>query len=344
LQYEPGIFSSIEEIKEVAKLVKKKDKLLTVHSRASSALSGTYPLKLFGTPHNILALEEMIQVAKETGVKLQYSHLIFVGTRTWKSFDKTMNIIDKAIAEGVDLMFDTYAYSCGASVISVILPEWFMAKVPEAYENKKDLSKLKLELTLIEKLLGFGYGDIQVTYIDHPELSKYIGRFISDIAKEWNRTPFETYIEFAKKSNGKARVMQYRYSNSKMIEEFMKHPASIFMTDAWIETKGSQNQSCYGCFPKFLQLAREQKIITLEEAIYKMTFAAATRANIKDRGVLKAGMAADITVFDWANIRDNTSETITDKSPYGIEHVFINGVPVLKSGQLIGGLRPGVIL
>ncbi len=344
LQYEPGIFSSTEEIKEIAKLVKKKDKLLTVHSRASSALSGTYPLKLFGTPHNILALEEMINVAKETGVKLQYSHLLFVGTRTWKSFDKTMDIIDRAIAEGVDLMFDTYAYSCGASVISVILPEWFMAKVPEAYENKKDLSKLKFELNLIEKLLGFGYGDIQISYIDHPELSKYIGRFISDIAKEWKRTPFETYIEFAKKSNGKARVMQYKYSSPKMIEEFMKHPASIFMTDAWIETMGSQNQSCFGCFPKFLQLARDKKMITLEEAIYKMTLAAATRAELKDRGVLKTGVAADITVFDWTNISDNTSETKTDNAPSGIEHVFINGIQVLKNGQLISGLRPGVVL
>ena len=75
-----------------------------------------------------------------------------------------------------------------------------------------------------------------------------------------------------------------------------------------------------------------------------MTLAAATRADIKDRGVLKAGMAADITVFDWANIRDNTSEILTDKAPSGIEQVLINGVPVLENGQLIREHRPGVIL
>lgn len=344
LQYEPGIFSTMDEIIEVAKLVKKKDKLLTVHSRASSALSGAYPLKLFGKPHSILALEDMINVAKKTGVRLEYSHLLFVGTRTWKTFNKTMDILDKAISDGVDIMFDTYAYSCGASIISVILPEWFIAKVPQAYNNKKDLLRLKRELILIEKLLGFGFGDIQITFIDHPELSKYIGRFITDIAKEWNQTPFDTYIEFANKSDGKARVIQYRYSNPQMIEEFMKHPASIFMTDAWVETNGSQNQSCYGCFPKFLQLARKNKIITLEETINKMTLAAAKRANIKDRGILKNGMAADITVFDWNTIRDNTSETETDKTPSGIEHVFINGIQVLKNGRLIEGLRPGAII
>ncbi|MDF2985541.1 MAG: N-acyl-D-amino-acid deacylase [Eubacterium sp.] len=345
LQYEPGIFSTMDEIREVAKLVKRKDKLLTVHSRASSAVSGAYPIKpFFGQPHNILALEEMINIAKETGVRLQYSHLLFVGEKTWKTFDKTMAVIDKAISDGVDIKFDTYAYSCGASVISVILPGWFMAKVPQAYENKNDILRLKFELTVIENLLGFGFGDIQISYIDHPELTKYIGRFISDIAKEWDRTPFETYLEFAKKSNGKARVMQYKYSNSKMIEEFMKHPACLFMTDAWVETNGAQNQACFGCFPKFLQMVREKKIITLEEAIYKMTFAAAKRADIKDRGVLKTGMAADITVFDRDNIRDNTSQTETDKAPSGINHVFVNGVHVLKNGELLEGLHPGVIL
>jgi len=219
-----------------------------------------------------------------------------------------------------------------------------MAKVPYAYGNKGDLAKLRAELTVIEKLLGFGYGDIQIAYIDHPELGKYIGRFISDIAKEWNRSPFDTYIEFSKNSNGKARVIQYRYSNPQIIEALMKHPASIFMTDAWIEAEGTQNPSCFGCFPRFLQLARDKKIIALEEAVYKMTMAAAERVGIKDRGMLKEGMAADIAVFDWENICDNTSHIDTDKAPTGVEHVFVNGVGILKRGKQLDSLRPGTVI
>ncbi|MEL7657701.1 MAG: amidohydrolase family protein, partial [Bacillota bacterium] len=344
LQYEPGIFSTMDELKEVAKLVKKRNKILTTHSKASSALSGTYPIKPFGTPHNILALKDMIDLAKETGVRLQYSHLIFVGEKTWKTCDETMNILDKAISEGVDIKFDTYAYTCGASIISVILPEWFMAKVPKAYDSKADLKRLQMELGVIKGLLGFGYEDIQIAYIDHPELMKYNGRFISDIADELNLSMFDTFMLFVKSSNGKARVMQYRYANQHIIEKLMKHPASIFMTDAWVERGGAQNPACYGCFPRFLQIAREKKFLSLEETVYKMTKAAADRFEITDRGVLKKGCAADITVFDWNSVRDNTNSMNTDASPTGVEHVFINGCWVLKDGYINDKQRAGELL
>ncbi|MDF2672196.1 MAG: N-acyl-D-amino-acid deacylase [Clostridiales bacterium] len=344
LQYEPGIFASTDELKAVAALVKQKNKLITVHSRASSALSGTYPLSLFGKPHNIIALEEMINIARETGVSLQYSHLIFVGEKTWKTYSKTMNVIDKAIADGVDFKFDTFSYTCGGSVISVILPSWFMEKVPEAYENSADLKKLKLQLTIIEKLLGFGYGDIQIAYIDDIELSKYTGMFISEIAKDLGITPFEAYILCAKRSNGKARVLQYKYANLEIIKNHMKHPASIFMTDAWLETEGIQNPASYGCFPRFLQIARESKILSLEETIKKMTYSAAERLGIKDRGLLKKGYAADVTVFDWENICDNNSLKETDKTPSGIEHVFINGNHVLDKGELTKCSKCGIFI
>jgi N-acyl-D-amino-acid deacylase len=124
----------------------------------------------------------------------------------------------------------------------------------------------------------------------------------------------------------------------------MKHPASIFMTDAWIEQAGVQNPASFGCFPKFLQLSNENGILTLEEAIYKMTKAPADRFEIKDRGVLKKGNAADITVFDWDGVRDNTSRARTDMPPSGIEHVLINGSWALRDGELCTGERPGVVI
>lgn len=344
LQYEPGIFSTMDELKEVAKLVKSKDKILTVHAKASSALSGTYPLKPFGKPHNMLAVEDMIKLAKETGVKLQFSHLIFVGAKTWKTLEDTLKLFDRAIADGVDIRFDTYSYSCGASVISVVLPEWFMAKVPGSYTNKRDLIRLRCELTLIKSLLGFGYSDIQIAYAANPELNKYNGRFLSEIAKELKKSEFETYVEFAKRSNGKARVMQYRYSNPEIVEALMKHPASIFMTDSWMENQGTQNPSSFGCFPRFLQIARERKVLSLEETVNKMTMAAAERIGIHDRGRLQDGMAADITVFDFNKVRDNTNQYETNKPPAGIEHVFINGIHVLKDGAITEKRYPGVML
>lgn len=325
LQYEPGIFSNLEELKEVAKLVKRKNKIMTIHLKAYSKLSTAYPIKPMGKAHNIIALEEMIKLAEETGLKLQLSHLIFVGKKTWSTYHQALKIIEKSISRGIDIKFDTYAYNCGASVITVILPEWFLAKVPQSYTNKSDLLRLKIEMFTITKLLGFGLNDIQLTYANHSELNRYNGMFLSQIAKERGLSDFDNYIDIVKKSGGSARVIMYKYSNQKIIEELIKHPASLYMTDAWIETTGVQNPAAFGGFPRILEIVRNNSLISLEEAIHKMTGATADRFSIKDRGLIREGLPADITIFDWSNIKDNTTATETSNPPTGIEHVFING-------------------
>lgn len=344
LQYEPGIFATLEEIGEIAKLIKKKDKILTVHMKAYSSLSGTYPLKFFGTPHNLLGIEDMINVARETGVRMELSHLIFVGKRTWKTVDEGLTMIDDAISDGLDVKFDTYSYHCGTSIINVFFPEWFLAKVPEAYEDRKLMRKLKRDIFLMESLLGFGYEQIQITDAKCEELEKYNGMFLADIAKERNMPQFENFVDFARKSDGIARVLNHRYSNLEIVEELMRHPASLFMTDASPVLEGVQNPGCYGCFPRFFEIARDNKVITLEEAVYKMSGAAKERFNIKDRGVLKEGLAADVLVFDHKKIKDNNTIKETDRAPSGIEAVFINGVQVLKDGAADGSVSAGVVV
>jgi N-acyl-D-amino-acid deacylase len=116
------------------------------------------------------------------------------------------------------------------------------------------------------------------------------------------------------------------------------------MTDALPAVKGVQNPAAYGNFPRFFQLAREKKLISLEEAVYKMSGATAERYSVKDRGFLKEGLAADITVFDWKNIRDNNTLTETSKTPTGIETVFINGKQVVKKGKVDAAIKAGKII
>jgi len=343
LQYEPGIFATLDELKEVAKLVKSKDKVLTVHKKAYSTLSGTYPLKLFGTPHNLLAIEDILQVARDTDVKLQISHLIFVGSLTWKNCEEALAMIDQAVAEGLDVKFDTYAYHCGTSHINVFMPEWFLANAPEVYEDRKMLKKLKRQIGLMESLLGFGYEDIQITYAHHEELNQYNGMFLAEIARKRGMKDFENFIDIAEKSNGLARVLNHRYSNPEVVDTLMAHPASLFMTDATTVTEGVQNPGCFGCFPKFLMDARERNIISLEEAVWKMTGGSADRFGIDRRGLIKEGMAADIVVFDAENITDNNTLTETDRAPTGIDAVFINGVRVGKDGVADGDSGAGVV-
>jgi N-acyl-D-amino-acid deacylase len=344
LQYEPGVFATADEIEAIARLVKKKDKVVTVHMKAYSTLSGTYPLKLLGEPHNLLAIKDMIEVTRKTDVRMQLSHLIFVGKLTWKNYERALALIDDAIASGLDVKFDTYAYHCGTSIINVFFPEWFLASIPEAYEDRSLLKKLKRQIMFMEKLLGFGYKDIQITYANHEELNQYNGMFIYDIAKERGMGQFENFIDIAKKSNGLARVLNHKYSNPEIVEALMKHPASLFMTDASVATEGVQNPASFGCFPKFLEDAREKKIISLEEAVYKMTGASRERFHIKDRGVLGKGLAADVTVFDWNSVRDNNTLSETDRAPTGIEWVFINGKPVVVDGVVDESVNAGIVV
>ena len=334
LQYAPGIFSTMDELKKVALLAKKKKKIITVHVKALSSISSTYPLKPFGKAHNLIALEEMINLARETGVKLQISHLIFVGQKSWKTIHKALEIIDKARHEGIDVMFDTYGHSCGASVATVILPEWFMAAMPGCLNKKSMVERVRLLAWLSFKLLGFGFEDIQIASGNSEKYNPFNGLFITDIANEMKSNPFDTYIDIIKESNGTARVLMHGYSNDEIIIELMKHEASLFMTDAWGEPQGVQNPGAYGCFPRFLELARDRGALTIEETVQKMTGANAERIGLKKRGTLKKGNFADITVFDPETICDNTTVEKTDAAPSGIESVFINGVQVLKKGKV----------
>jgi N-acyl-D-amino-acid deacylase len=344
LMYEPGIFATADELRQVARLVKKHDKILTVHLKAYSALSPTYPIVPFGTPHNIMALREMLDLARETGVRLQVSHLIFVGSKTWSTCDKALGMIDRAIRDGVDVMFDTYAYHCGNSIISVVLPEWFLARVPEVFNDRKSLFRLKQEFRIIKWLLGFGYEDVQIINADHPELDRYNGMFMGDIAKKRGMDQFKNYIDFVIKSEGKAAVLNHRYSSLDNVKDLMRHPAALYMTDAIVSAKGVQNPSVSGNFPRFLQFAREFGNISLEEVVHKMTGASAERLRIINRGFLKKGHAADITVFDWQKVRDNNTPSVTDAAPTGIEAVFINGKQVVRSGKADGSIKAGMVL
>ncbi len=344
LQYEPGIFATDDELKQVARLVKKHDKILTVHLKAYSSLSPTYPLIPFGKAHNLLALNGMLKLARETGVRLQVSHLIFVGSDTWDTCGEALAMIDKAIRDGVDVKFDTYAYHCGTSYISVVLPAWFLARVPQVYNDPSALRKLKMEFMAIKWLLGFGYEDIQITNMGKPELDQYNGLFLGEIAEKRKMDQFENFIDIVKQTDGKAGVLNHKYSNLDNVKDLMRHPASLFMTDAWVVPDGLQNPGAFGCFPRFLQFAREFGNISLEEAVRKMTGASAERFNVKKRGFLKEGYAADITLFDWKAVRDNNSEKKTDATPGGIEAVFINGKQVLDKGRVIGTILPGTVV
>ncbi len=344
LQYSPGIFATREEVRKIAELVKARGKILTVHARAYSAVSPEYEVKPFSTPHNVLALQEMIDLARETGVRVQYSHLVFAGTTSHRTYAQCLELLDKAIADGVDIMIDTYPYHCGNTGLTVVLPKWFREGLPGNYHNPQALARLEAELVGMSTLLGFGYEDIQITHAGHPDFNQYNGLFLAEVARRRGKKPFELAMELAEKAKGRGTwVLLHKYSNMEIIDALMKHPAALFMTDA-VPARWLRNPAAYGSFPLFLQYARDRKLISLEQTVRKMTGASADRLGIKDRGLLRKGLAADVTVFDWRTVRDNTTLTDFDKPPTGIEVVFMNGRCVKKDDKVDGTANAGMVL
>ena len=136
LMYDPGLYADTDELKKIAKLCEKYNRPLTVHPRASSAVSMSYP-ELLGRSHLLRAVDELADVVSGTKTKLHYSHAIFVGRRSFKDKDAFLEIVDRLRKQGIDMMFDIYNETLGVSVITVILPAWYQAMTPE--ERKTNL-------------------------------------------------------------------------------------------------------------------------------------------------------------------------------------------------------------
>lgn len=328
LMYEPGIYAGIDELKDVARLCEKYDRPMTVHPRACSAVSMTYPL--LGRPHLLRALDELVEIASGTRMKLHYSHAIFVGRRSFRCKDELMSILHDLKEKGVDIGFDIYSELLGVSVITVVLPAWYQSLTPS--QKRHWFNKLKLSVLIAASIvmLGFGWDDIQIAYIG-PGYEQYEGKSISQIAKEMGKSCLDAYLDLCEISEFKGRVNMGPYSTPEIVSELSKDDSCLYMTDAWVEDHGIQNPAIYDCFPKFLKFSLCGTGDTMPNTIRKMTGAVADRFSLKDRGYIKPGYYADLTVFDESKLRDGITD---EEHSFGIEKVFINGKEVLN-GEIL---------
>ena len=328
LMYEPGIYAGIEELKDVARLCEKYDRPMTVHPRACSAVSMTYPL--LGRPHLLRALDELVEIAENSRMKLHYSHAIFVGRRSFRCKDELMKILHDLRDKGVNIGFDIYSELLGVSVITVVLPAWYQALSPSQKRHWFNKLKLNILIDATIVLLGFGWNDIQIAYIGEG-YEQYEGKTVAQIAKEMGKSCLDAYLDLCEMSNFKGRINMGPYSTPEIVSELSKDERCLYMTDAWVEDHGIQNPAIYDCFPKFLKFSLCGTGDTMPNTIRKMTGAVADRFSIKDRGYVKPGCYADFTIFDEAKLRNG----ITDQElPFGIEKVYINGNNVLDGDIL----------
>ena len=329
MMYKPGLYADVEEMRKVAQLCVKYNKPLTVHPRAESKVSMAYP-QLFGRSHLLRAVDELVEISKGTGLKLQYSHAIFVGRRTIKDKDELLKIFSRLRADGVDVMFDIYNECLGVSVITVILPAWYQGMTEQERKGLFTRIKLAVLVKASSLLLGFGFNDIQVAYIG-PGYEKYEGKTVHQIAKEEGISDLKAYLMLCEKSNFMGRVNMGPYSTPEIISEFEHNEHCLYMTDAWVEDHGVQNPAVYDCYPKFLRDSLLGTGDTMPNTIRRMTGALADRFMLPERGYLKEGYYADLTVFDEEALKNGVPDR---EQSFGIEKVFINGTLVFSNSRL----------
>ena len=337
--YEPNRYSRKEELYAFAKTVASYDGIVTVHPRACSIVSADYPL-ITKKSHLEMGLDEVIDIMKESGCRMEYSHLIFTGARSWKLLDVMLDKFHETRKEGYDIAFDNYAFHYGASVITLVFPEWYAALPKEKADSRLNRFKLSLTVLMYRRVLGIDWDDMVVAYISD-EHREYEGKTVLDAAKEEGLDPLDMYLKLVELSNRQGSIYLGKYYNDEIVRRLMDDELSVFMTDAWVEDKGLQNIAAFQTFPQFFILAKRYGM-PYERIVRKMTGLTADRYHIAERGYLRPGYKADLTVLDIDHIK--VDEKKPDFRPEGIAYVYINGRAVLKNGQYAGGKAGEVIL
>lgn len=337
--YQPGMYSKPDELYAFASEIAKYDGIVTVHPRACSKVALGYPL-LTSKPHIELGLDEVIDIMEKSKVRMEYSHLIFVGKTSWPSCEPMLKKFREYNEKGFKIAYDNYSFTYGASVITIATPAWYLALSPEEKKKPFNMFKLRLMTWITKKALGLDFCDFNIAYISD-EHKEYEGKTVQQCADEEGLSGFDMYIKLVDLSNGQGRLYIEKYYNEEIIKRLMQDDLSICMTDAWVEEAGTQNGAAYQCFPYFLVRAKEYGI-PVENIVRKMTGETVDRFQVKERGYLKEGYKADLTIFDYANVKVDITKP--DYKPEGIKYVVVNGKTVVDDGKYVKATAGEIIL
>ena len=336
LLYVPANFAKIEEVIELAKVASNFGGIYVTHMRNEAA----------GLLNSV---RETIQISSEANIPAQINHHKAVGVTQWGWSKKSLALIDSAQSEGIDIVHDLYPYTASSTSSSVLFPQWSLAGGPDAFKDRindpETRAQIEYEMIDIFKKERTG-GDLsRIQFRILPSDTSYNGKRLSDYAKdlglENNLTNGIKLVIDLQLKGGFSAI--YHAMNEEDVIRIMQHPLAMIETDGDPVSYGVgyPHPRSYGAFPRVLaRYVRDLEVITLVEAIKKMTSMAADRIGHFDRGRIKVGTYADLVVFDFENIKDNATYTDPHRYPTGIDHVMINGKFAIKDGALTGE-RPG---
>lgn len=339
LVYVPANFAKLDEVVALAKVAARYGGIYVSHMRdeATGVLD---------------SVNELIRVADEARIPAQVQHHKVVGGPQKGWSEKTLALIDAARARGLDITLDMYPYTASSTGSSVLFPQWALAGGRAAFadriRDKEARSRIVSDMRRIFVNERAGNDLAKVQFRTVPSDRRYDGRTLADLARDRGLEPTI--------DNGIALVIDlqlaggfsaiYHAMDEDDVRRIMRHPLTMFDTDADPVGFGigTPHPRSYGTFPRVLgRYVRDEKVLTLENAIQRMTSMSADQIGQPDRGRIREGAFADITVLDADTIADRATFENPHQSSVGIRHVVVNGVPIIRDGALTGE-KPGRVL
>ena len=336
LIYLPGTFSKPDEVVELAKVIAPFDGIYASHMRHEDT-------RIYE------ALDEVFRVAREAKVRAEVSHIKLAGEKAWGQADKVLAYLDAARAEGLDITEDQYAYTASSTTMRQLIPDDAFdggkTNFASILENPEE--KAGLVMRMKQKLEARGRKDyayaVIASYRHDPSLN---GLNIVEATKKVRGNDslgdqIEMILEIEK--NGSASGV-FHGMNEEDLQKFMQHPNTMIACDSGLREFGKSvpHPRGYGNNARVLgRYVRELNVLRLEDAVRKMTSLPANTFRLKDRGLLKEGFWADITLFDPAKVSDPAAFNDPHHYATGIPYVLVNGVPVIANNEHTGA-KPGM--
>lgn len=335
LIYVPGTYAKTGEVVGLA--------------RAAAIYDGVYASHIRNEESKVTeAIEEAINIGREARIPVQISHFKIGGRANWGRSKETIAQVEKARLEGWDVTIDQYPYTAGSTNLGVRLPNWAVAGTPDSVKARINdpILRKKIIQQMLEEINRYKFKNYSFAVVaNYSADSTYNGKSISEINKIKGRKAkateeAETILDMM--NEGGAQMI-YHSMNEIDVKYIMKYPFCMVGADAGIIALGKSmpHPRGYGTNARVLgKYVREEKIISLEEAIRRMTSLAAQKFRLKDRGFLKEGMAADIVLFDEKEINDKATFENPHQYSIGIKFVLVNGQITLENG-VHNGVRAG---
>ena len=336
LEYVPGNYANEAEIVSLAKIAKQYNGVYFTHMRNEG--SGLLD-----------AIRESINIGKKTNISVQINHLKATGKDQWGWAEKALTIIDSARRVGIDVSHDIYPYNAFSTLSSILIPQWAMEGGREGLRKRladKIISiKIKKEMAELFKRDVGGEDLTRIQFRNFKQNPAFSGKTLADYAKHLGLPlSLATGIDLILDLELQGGFIGIFHAMSEYdIERFLQHNNTMIDSDGDLLNfgEGHPHPRCYGAFPKVLgHFVRDKKIISLENAIHKMTYLPAKKIGLKYRGRIKENFYADLVVFNFDTIKDNSNYTDPHHFPSGIEYVLVNGIMVLEKEKLTGQL-PG---